>query len=74
MNKEEYHRLLNLRKIQEEMLYMLIKETGKTPREIINLLSMNHKRAWYILEKWSIEGKYEYGVSLDLGWLVDKAN
>ncbi|GAB7057363.1 hypothetical protein JCM16163A_41120 [Paenibacillus sp. YK5] len=33
---------------------------------------MNHKRAWRILEKWDAKGWYEYGVTLDLGWLTDE--
>jgi hypothetical protein len=71
MNKEQYKRLLNLRKSEEEMFYQLIKLTGKKPRELINELPINHKRAWYILEKWCRQGKYDYGVTLDLGWLVE---
>ena len=41
------------------------------PREIINVISeyMNYKRCWYLLEKWAGLGFYNYGVSLDLGWL-----
>jgi hypothetical protein len=31
---------------------------------------MHYKRAWYLLEKWSNKGWYEYGVTLDLGWLT----
>jgi hypothetical protein len=29
------------------------------------------KQAWRTLEKWSRQGTYDYGVSLDLGWLID---
>ena len=29
------------------------------------------KRCHYILEKWTIKGIYDYGVTLDLGWLVE---
>lgn len=72
MTKEQYKRLLNLRKSEEEMFYFLIANTGKTPREIINTFPINHKRAWYLLEKWCRQDKYEYGVSLDLGWICDK--
>lgn len=44
------------------------------PRDIINSkgFSVNYKRAWYLLEKWSNKGLYDYGVSLDLGWITDK--
>ena len=43
-----------------------------TPRDIINSPNfyMHYKRAWYILDKWSGKGWYEYGVALDLGWLT----
>lgn len=39
-------------------------------RTIINILSefINYKRCWYLLEKWSNIGFYNYGVTLDLGW------
>lgn len=43
-----------------------------TPRNLIFILEqcgvINHKRAWYLLEKWSELGFYDYGVTLDLGW------
>ena len=46
----------------------------KTPRELINTegFPMNYKRAWYLLEKWSGKGWYNYGVTLDLGWLEEE--
>lgn len=28
-----------------------------------------YKRAWYLLEEWSGKRWYEWGVTLDLGWL-----
>ena len=42
-----------------------------TPRDIINIINpwMNHKRCWYLLRKWSDIGFYDYGVTLDLGWI-----
>jgi len=45
-----------------------------TPRDIINQpdFYMHYKRAWYLLQKWSDKGWYDYGVTLDLGWLTDK--
>lgn len=41
-----------------------------TPRTIIQIISefMNYKRCWYLLEKWSDKGFYNYGVTVDLGW------
>jgi len=45
-----------------------------SPRDIINSdgFYMHHKRAWYLLEKWSSKGWYDYGVTLDLGWITSK--
>ena len=46
---------------------------GPAPRDLINGLldpPIHHKRAWYLLEKWSGRGWYEYGVTLDLGWIT----
>lgn len=42
-----------------------------TPRELINIIDMwiPHKRCWYYLEKWDRLGFYDYGVTLDLGWI-----
>lgn len=46
----------------------------KWPRDIINYpeFSMHHKRAWFLLEKWCRKGWYEYGVTLDLGWITEE--
>lgn len=49
--------------------------TRETPREIINSdgFPLHHKRAWFILRKWAGGlGWYDFGVSLDLGWLTEK--
>ena len=45
-----------------------------TPRTLINEpeFTIHHKRAWYLLEKWSDRGLYDYGVTSDLGWLTDE--
>ena len=41
------------------------------PRDIINIIEpwMHHKRCWYLLKKWDGIGFYNYGVTLDLGWI-----
>ena len=49
--------------------------TGINIRDIIDLLSefIHHKRCLYLLQKWAKLGFYNYGVTLDLGWLkLDK--
>jgi len=47
-----------------------------SPRMIINEpgFPVHHKRAWYLLEKWSDKGWYDYGVSLDMGWITEEGN
>lgn len=75
MNKEQYQRLLTLRKSEEMMFYELVrvgKIGGLTPRDIISRMPINHKRAWYLLKKWTVKEWYSYGVSLDLGWIIEK--
>lgn len=43
---------------------------GLTPRDVINdpQLGIHHKRCWWFLQKWSRRRRYDYGVTLDLGW------
>ena len=45
-----------------------------TPRKIIesDAFTMPHKRAWYLLDKWSDRNLYDYGVTIDLGWLTEQ--
>jgi hypothetical protein len=42
------------------------------PRDVIFVMeqcgAIHHKRAWYLLKKWSGLGFYDYGTTLDLGW------
>lgn len=47
---------------------------GVTPRTIIKMLSefINYKRCWYLLEKWTNKGFYNYGVTMDLGWFEEE--
>jgi hypothetical protein len=45
---------------------------GYTPRDVINSddCKINHKQCWFYLQKWSTRGWYDYGVTIDLGWLT----
>lgn len=44
-----------------------------TIRDIINsdLIDIAPKRAWYLCEKWSDQGLYEWGTTCDLGWVEE---
>lgn len=51
---------------------------GQRPRDAIQAMLTegsiaSAKQAWATLEKWCRKGRYSYGVTLDLGWLVDPA-
>jgi histidine ammonia-lyase len=67
---------------QEKYLFDKIKNRNKngydatTVRDIIDEMVQEkiidrHKQAWATLNKWSDKGIYDYGVTLDLGWLVN---
>lgn len=56
----------------ETGLWKLVHECGVKPRHGAGIMGMNHKRLWYLCEKWSRQGKYDYGVSCDLGWSVER--
>ena len=47
------------------------KDTNMTVREVVSHLAINHKRAWFLLEKWARNGWYEWGAVIDMGWLTD---
>lgn len=59
---------------QDEKDFLVeIFKTNKKPREIINSsdFEINYKRAWFLLRKWCDKDIYDYGVTLDLGWLTE---
>jgi len=47
---------------------------GEFPRDVIGRpgFDVPAKRAHRWLEKWVRQGKYEYGVTLDLGWPITR--
>ncbi len=61
-------------KLDEKVFLLALHSHGETPRELIysGTVAINHKRAKYLLEKWCDKGWYDYGVTLDLGWLTSK--
>ena len=44
---------------------------GYEIREVMAICDVPYKRCAYYLAKWSTKGWYDYGVSLDLGWLTE---
>lgn len=73
MNKEDYRKLLLERLSEELMFFELIKNKPEdcSARDIIQAIypDIHYKRLWYILEKWLGRDIYNYGITLDLGWL-----
>lgn len=65
-----------LRCVNEIRNHGIDEKREKKPRDIINEsgFPIHHKRAWYLLEKWTGKGWYDYGVCLDLGWITEKGN
>ena len=67
-----------MRKDIEEYLWARVPVAGVMPpppsvREVIaqmleDGMIESPKQAWRTLEKWCNKGRYEYGVTLDLGW------
>lgn len=52
--------------------------TGKRAREWIHeavesQIIAHPKQAWRTLEKWTSKGLYDFGVAIDLGWLIPGA-
>lgn len=76
MTKEQYKCLLRQRKHEEYFVFMVLLMNRKymyKPREMFEAGAFNkmpYKRLLYILKKFNSYGIYEYGVSVDLGWLT----
>lgn len=51
---------------------LLVDKNVASVRDIIAHSGINHKRAYYLLEKWSNKEYCDYGVKIDLGWLTEK--
>jgi hypothetical protein len=55
-------------KSDEEDLWMAFPDKYPNPREAGIALDIPTKRILYLCKKWSKQKKYNYGISLDLGW------
>ena len=69
-------RIFFLACVNEQICMKSCNGTEFSIRAIANIFSrlgFSYKQLCYYLEKWSEKGFYNYGVSLDLGWLeIDK--
>jgi len=52
-------------------LMMFVDVHNATPREIGRLMKMPQKRVEALCNKWADRGWYEYGTTVDMGWLTD---
>lgn len=57
---------------EKELLIAIYLSEKTNVRDIIAKIEIPYKRCLYLLEKWSGKGWYDYGVTLDLGWLTEK--
>jgi hypothetical protein len=57
---------------EQFIAYIASNRTVEMPRvrQIVLDSRVNHKRAYYLLDKWVNKGWYEYGVSIAAGWLT----
>ena len=55
---------------EKQFLNAVANKGEMTVREVIDAAPLHHKRAWYLLNKWSRKGWYEWGVKMDIGWLT----
>lgn len=44
---------------------------GVSVRDVVESGVIAPKRAWYLCNKWSDKGWYDYGVVCDLGWVTE---
>lgn len=70
-----------MRKPDEILLYNILRETRPKaydvrepwPNEVAGMVGMNFNRMFYLLDKWTSKGWWEYGVSLRCGWFTEEA-
>ena len=59
---------------QDEKLLWEAALNNEWPRNAGERLSIPPKRVVYLCMKWTRLGKYEYGISADLGWVKRTVN
>lgn len=70
MNKEAYHKLLQARMNEEQLIELLIL-SGVKPSFILKSTKVPVKRLNYILKKWTARGKYNYIQDFHTGYITD---
>lgn len=55
----------------DERALLLAVAAGDQPRDAGARLGIHHRRVDYLCEKWTGKGLYDWGVSVDTGWLTD---
>lgn len=61
-----------LKLMQQKGKCPLLRKHGLMPRELLPESGLPAKRMWYLLDKWADKDWYEYGTTLDLGWMTPK--
>ena len=64
-----------MRHADEIEFYAAIRTKGRGvfADTVAERIGLNENRAYYLLEKWTRQGWWEYGVSVRSGWLTDEA-
>lgn len=56
----------------DELELWVAVQAGETPRDAGHRLGIHYKRVQYLCQKWTDQRKYDYGVAVDLGWVLDE--
>jgi hypothetical protein len=55
--------------VESKIVSGRLRYDGPSGRSVAAALNIPPKRACYLFEKWTSKGWYDYGVSVDMGWL-----
>lgn len=70
MNKQQYHKLLQARKNEEQLIETLVL-AGVKPSFILTNTDVPKRRLQYILRKWFKKGKYNYAGDFFRGYITN---
>lgn len=60
------------RRLDEHRLWWMVAGRGMRPRDAGARLGIARKRVEYLCRKWAQQGRYDYGVCIDMGWAEDR--